>query len=87
MYAIWTKLALLQDLLYDDANEVVNYLRNNYYGPQQQIRSMVRERAELLKKNPSHEIADNPSLFHILPDSDSPFDFSCDYVGLGFLFI
>jgi hypothetical protein len=84
MYAIWTKLALLEDLLLDDPNEVVNYLRNNYYGPLQQIRSMVRERAESLKKNSSHEITDNSSSFHILPESDSPFDSTCDYVGLIF---
>ena len=84
MYAIWTKLTLLEDLLLGDANEVVDYLRKNHSGPARQVRSMLRERAQSLKTNSLQEITDNSSLFHILPDSDSPFDSLCDYVGLVF---
>jgi hypothetical protein len=84
MYTIWRKLTLIEDLLLGDAREVVNYLRTNYYGPAQQIRCMLRERVQSLEKNPLPDITDNSLPFRILPESDSPFDSVCDYVGFIF---
>jgi len=82
MYALWTKLTLIEDALLDDAKEVVDYLRTNFSSPVQQIHSMFSERAEQLKKNSLQEITNNSLFFRILHEKDSSFDPMCDYVGL-----
>jgi len=82
MYAVWTKLTLIEDVLLGDATEVVDYLRTNFYGPVQQIHSMFSERAEQLQQNSSQEITNDSLSFRILHEKDFSFDSMCDYIGL-----
>jgi hypothetical protein len=81
MYAIWTKLTAIEDVLIGSADEVVDYLRTNYFTPVQQIRCMLSERAAQLKRNSLQESTTNSCSFCLLSESDSPFDSLCDYVG------
>ncbi len=81
MYTTWKKLTLIEDVLLGTADEVVDYLRTSFSSPVQQIRSMLSERAESIKKNSLEEITNNSSSFRILHKKDSPFDSICNYIG------
>jgi hypothetical protein len=81
MYPIWTKLTLIEEVLLGEANEVVDYLKKKFYSPIQQSRAMFRERAKQFPNNTLPETTNDSIAFRILPESDSPFDSVCDYVG------
>jgi hypothetical protein len=81
MNAVWAKLTAIEDVLIGNADEVVDYLRINYFTPVQQIRCMLSERAASLTRNSFQESTTNSISFRILSESDSPFDSLCDYVG------
>lgn len=85
MYALWTKLTSIEDVLLGTADEVIDYLNANFTDPRQQIHALFSERAEQIKRNNvSQEITNNCLSCRIIHNEDISFDAMCDYIAFVF---
>lgn len=84
MYTLWKKLTSIEDVLLGNADEIVDYLRQNYSIATQQYRSILSERTEQLKNNSEQEIINDSISFRLLSEENCLFDPMRDYIGLIF---
>lgn len=81
MYALWKELSALENTV-GIADEAVNYLKNRYFTRVQQIQYTLAKRTTSPGRKSLQELNHDSMPFRFLPESDSSFDSSYEYIGL-----
>ena len=79
MYALWKELSSLENTV-GIAHEIVGCLKDRYFTRAQQIQCTLARRTPLGRRS-FQELNHDSMSFRFLPESDSSFDSSCEYIG------